>query len=142
MSDLFAQLQSRLDVSTLNPVIQDCLRQTMGLLAELSAEPLTAASTVPVLFSPLPIPAVVEEVVPLPPHPPITPPPVAILTKAPSTPATLPAVPSLPPVLTVVPTEVVPPLVQPSLLSSPIGPVVYSPSSGTSLFIFLFKSLY
>jgi len=114
----------------------------MGLLAELSAEPLTAASTVPVLSSFLPISAVIEEVVPLLLHPPITPPLVAILTKAPSTPATLPAVPSPPPVLTVAPTEMVPLPVQPPLLPSPIGPVVYSPSSGISLFIFLSKSLY
>jgi len=43
MSDLFTQLQSCLDVSALNPAMQDRLRQAMGLLAELSAEPLAAA---------------------------------------------------------------------------------------------------
>ena len=134
MSDLFSQLQSRLDVSALDPAMQDRLRQAMGLLAKLSAEPLTTASTVPVLSSPLPIPAVAEEVVPPPPHPPITPPPVAILTKAPSTPITLPAVPLPPSILTVAPTEVVPSSVQPPLLSSPIGPVIYSLSSGMSLY--------
>ena len=108
----------------------------MGLLAKLSAEPLTTASTVPVLSSPLPIPAVIEEVVPPPLHPPITLSPVIILTEALLTPTTLPAVPSLPPVLTVAPTEVVPPLVQSPLLPSPIRPVIYSPSSGMSLYFF------
>ena len=134
MSDLFAQLQSHLDVSALNPASQNHLHQAMGLLAELSAKPFTVASTIPVLSSSLPIPAVIEEAISPPPHPPITPPPVAILTKAPSTPITLPAVPLPPSILTVAPTEVVPSSVQPPLLSSPIGPVIYSSSSGMSLY--------
>jgi len=106
----------------------------MGLLAELSAEPLTAAPTAPILSSSLPIPAVIEEAISPPLYPPITLPLVAILTEAPSTPTTLPAVPLPLPVLTVASTKMVPPPVQPSLLPSPIGPVIYSPSLGMSLY--------